>query len=196
MNGCYLRRMLRLLVIITILIQSFSSFSQDYIIVKDKAGRTIKRIYLGFPVTYETKDRNFIEGPVAAIRNDSILVRMFEVREYPTEIGFILRDTISTYLIGNNYHDIRRIELHEKRRSRRSFGREKAEQLLMIGGAGYFLLNILNGAFFKEPVTNPKNLRSLQISIGLFGVGLFLNKVVGVKSQYTTKKHKIIYIDL
>lgn len=65
----------------------------------------------------------------------------------------------------------------------------------MLGGGGYLALNLLNGAVFRLPITDKKNLRTLGISGSALGVGYLLSKLLS-SDGFTKKKHAVKYIDL
>jgi hypothetical protein len=65
----------------------------------------------------------------------------------------------------------------------------------MFGGAGYFALNIINGLYYNEPITNKENLNSLGIAVGAFSIGLIINKFFSV-NRFSRKRHQIVYREL
>ena len=67
--------------------------------------------------------------------------------------------------------------------------------IFMIGGAGYALLNVINGAYLNQPITDPDNLRSLGIALGVAGGGYILNRIYK-KKERTGNKYKIIYVKM
>lgn len=185
--------MLRLLLVSCFTGIHFLSLAQgqDFISVRKKNGRPLKTFIAGSPIIFETVYGTYVSGPIEAIKNDSVFVKIYDIRTFATNLGFAMVDTISTYIAGFHYKDIRKIRLFNKER----FIRSKIDKLLIIGGAGYFILNVVNGAYFNEPITDKKNLRSLAISLGAVGTGLLINKFFKV-SNFSTGKHKIVYVNM
>ena len=172
-------------------IQTAFTQSRDYISVRKKNGRVVKNVYSGSHVLLQTEDGTYLLGPVNTIRNDSIYLTIYDVRLYPTMWGSIIRDTITKTLVGLHHKDIRRIHVSKKT----TFLQRTAGPLLMLGGAGYFAVNVLNGAFFDLPLTDSRNLKTLGISAGAFGLGLLIKKLFA-SDGFSKKKHQIQYVDL
>src|SRR5215467_8811105 len=166
--------MSKLLFISFLLIMHGSSLAQvsDIIAIKKKNGKLVKNFFQGFPILFQTKDGDYVEGPIDKIHGDTVYIRMYDIEKMATSLGSYVNDTVNTFLIGTNYHDIKRISVYKGRGSIR----QKVGILMMVAGAGYAILNLLNGAFFNLPVTDPENLKKLGISAGLVAIGFINNK--------------------
>ena len=57
-------------------------------------------------------------------------------------------------------------------------------RILIIGGTGYALLNVINGAYLHESVTSSKNLTSLGIAAGAVGTGILINYLTKHSRKY------------
>jgi hypothetical protein len=165
--------------------------SFDLISVRKKNGRIIKTFTAGSRIVFETRAGNYVEGLVEVIRNDSVLTRVYDIRPVMTAYGFTVADTISTSVVKLHYGDIKRIKVFERHR----FIRGKMDRLLMYGGAGYFVLNVINPAIFGRPVTSKKNVRTLGLSAGAFAAGVIIKKYFYV-NRFSRNRHKIVYIDV
>ena len=172
-------------------LQNASSQSPDYIAVRKKNGRTIKNFYAGSEILFQTNDGGYVQGPIKMIRNDTVFILLYDIRLFPTTIGTLVRDTISVQTISVNYKEIKRIQLSGKP----GFLQRTVGPLLMIGGAGYVVLNVLNSATSGLPVTDEENLQRLGIAAGVFGVGFFLTKLFS-SDGFSKSKHQIVYVDL
>ena len=182
------------LLLIALFIQFYSGLSAqsfDLISVRKKNGRIIKTFTAGSRMVFETGEGNYIEGLVEAIRNDSLLTRIYDIRIVMTAYGFTVADTISTSVVKLHYREIKRIKVFERHR----FIRGKMDRLLMYGGAGYFALNVINPSISNQSVTSKENLRTLGFSAGAFGLGLIIKKYFYV-NRFNRKRHRIIYIDV
>ena len=183
----------KLVVIFLLATFPYTSFAQvsDIIAVKKKNGKTIKNFFEGSTILFQTKDGDYIEGPIDKIHGDTVYIRMYDIEKIASSVGNYVYDTLSTFLIGTNYHDIKRISVYKGRGSIR----QKVGVLMMVAGAGYAVLNLLNGAFFNLPITDPENLKKLGISAALVAVG-FINNKFFPPNSFTRKKDKIVYISL
>jgi hypothetical protein len=185
--------MARLLLIFFVLSFPVYSFAQsDYLLVKKRSGRTVKSFIVGSPIVYQTVWGNLVNGPIISIRNDTVSVRVYDIRPIANPFGLLYYDTVGSNVVSNHYRDIQRIRIYV----RRTFLGEKMEQIMLLGGAGYAAINILNGAYFGKSFTESKNLRRLAIPLAAFATGLILRKVIRVENYFSTKRHRIIYVRL
>ena len=159
----------------------------DIITVKKK-GRVVKNFGAGSKIHFTTINYEDIDGYISLVRDDSVFIKQYNIRMVPTQQGFNYIDTVAVYQSGYRYTDISSIQLY----NRRGFLDGKLSTILMIGGAGYLLLNAVNR---DHKFSEPSNLRTMAISAGVFGVGLLLNKTVR-DSRFTGPKHRIEYIRL
>ncbi len=168
-----------------------SAQSLDYISIRKKNGRSIKNFYTGSSILLQTIDGAYLQGPIKAIRNDSVYVTFYDIRSYLTTFGTYIRDTVAVYYPVVHYKEIKRIHIN----SRRRFLQNATGPILMIGGAGYLGLNILNGTLYNQPITDKRNLRSLGIATGAFGIGYLIKKLFS-SDGFNKKSHQIEYVDL
>lgn len=173
------------------LLQTGSAQSLDYLSVRKGNDRVVKNFYAGSDIQLQLADGSYLGGPVQSIRSDSVFVTVYDIRYYPTVWGTYMRDTVAKTLVGLRYKDIQRIYLNR----RRSFFQRTAGPLLMLGGAGYFTLNVLNGAFFDNSLADRKNVKHIGIAAGMFGLGYLLKKLFA-SDGFSTKRHHIVYVDL
>lgn len=172
-------------------LQIVNGQSLDYISVRKKNGRALKNFYAGSAIILQQTNGTYLQGPVQAVRNDSLYVTVYDIRYYPTQFGTYVRDTISTTHVGIRYQEIQRIFLNP----RRGFFKRLGGPLLMIGGGGYVVLNVINGLAYEGSVTDRKNLRKLGTAAGVFGIGFLLTKLFA-SDGFSTQKHRIVYVDL
>lgn len=174
-----------------VLFQNSFAQSLDYISVRKKNGRVLKNFYAGSNILLQATDGSYLEGPVNSVRNDSVFVTLYDIRRFPTIWGTYTVDTIATTVAGIRSEEIKRIYLNR----RKGFFQRQIPPLLMIGGAGYLTLNLLNGALYHQPVTDKKNIRRLETAAGAFALGFLLNKLFS-SDGFSKKGNKIIYVDL
>ena len=167
------------LLLLTVSVKTFPQAS-DFISVKKKNNRTLKTFFPGVPISFETYDKRQVSGSITAIRNDSIFVQQLDVRQMINSLGIPVIDTVGVYMNGFHYKEINKVEVSD---------RMKLQQLtpgriLIIGGTGYALLNVINGAYLHESVTSSKNLTSLGIAAGAVGTGFLLNYLIKHANRY------------
>ena len=170
---------------------SVSAQSLDYVSVRKKNGRVVKNFYTGSELLAQLTDGSYFRGPVHTIRNDSVFVTFYDVRYYPTPWGTYVRDTISTSVLGVRFSEISRIHLSR----RRTFWQRSTGPLLMLGGGGYLVVNLLNGAFYNQGESGKSNLRRIGIGAGAAGLGYLLHRVF-TTDGFSKKKHQLVYVDL
>ena len=189
----YFKRMFRLLLLTMLTLGCVTASSQvsDFISVRKKNGRTIKSFFPGSPIIAETFYGSYLDGWVEAIRSDSVFIKIYDVRYYGTPYGGTIIDTIRNYIVPIYHEEIKSIQVFERRKQFPS----KISKLLLIGGSGYFLLNLANGAYLNESVSDKKNLRSLGISLGSVGAGLLLNRLFK-PNNFSEGKHRIVYVKM
>jgi hypothetical protein len=179
----------RLLLLIGWMLLSVTGFSQasDFLVVKKKNNRTLKTYFPGLPITFEMVNKAWVDGYVMAIRNDSVFVKEYDVRSVPTIWGVSMLDTAGTYVVAVHYTDIGRM-VFDKKPPPFSFITDGT--ILMIGGLGYGVLNVVNGKYLHEPITDKDNIKSLGIALGVAGAGFVLHKI----SKGRGKKQIIEYV--
>jgi hypothetical protein len=165
--------MLKALLLISFLSCSAKIFSQasDFIAVKKHNNRTIKTFFPGVPISFQTSYKRQVSGMITDIRHDSIFVKEWDIRVVPTTMGVTMIDTAGVYITGFYYKEIEKVEVSDRMKLQQvSPGR-----ILIIGGIGYTVLNIVNGSYLHESVTDSKNLKKLGIAAGAVGTGLLIN---------------------
>lgn len=167
-----------------------SAFSQatDFIVVK-KHNRTVKSFFPGLPIALQTESFTWVNGWITDIRNDSVFIKQFDVRQVPTIWGTLVTDTAGSYIVGVYHKEIKRIEFDEKGGG---FGFVTNGTIFMIGGVGYAVLNVVNGQYLHESITDSKNMTSLGIALGVAAGGFILNRIQHYKNKRW--KYTIEYI--
>ena len=166
---------------ITLMIFSLCCFSQvsDFIKVKKRNNRTLKTFFPGSIISCQTVYGNYINGTITQVKNDSVFVREFSVQAVPNQWGVTSVDTLGSFVVGFHYKDIETVVF----KSHESFGFIKDGTLLMVGGIGYATLNLVNGKYLKQPLTDNDNLKTLGISLGVAGIGYLLNRLHKVNNK-------------
>ncbi|HTL08497.1 MAG TPA: hypothetical protein VL307_09585 [Chitinophagaceae bacterium] len=159
--------------------------ASDFITVKKRNNRTVKTFFPGVPISLQTYDKRQSAGIIKAIRNDSIFVREWDIRPMLNGLGIPVVDTVAEYLSGFHYKEIAFIDVSDRMKMQQLL----PGRILIIGGTGYALLNVINGAYLHESITSSKNLRSLGIAAGAVGVGILTTTLLK-----RTRRYKIEYV--
>lgn len=163
----------------------------DLISVRKSNGRTIRTFTKGSFITFINPAAQWVEGSVQDIRNDSVFISRLDVRTFRTQAGGQISDTIGAWISGYHYRELTKIRIYDRHNSLLNL----AGSALIIGGAGYAVLNIINGAYLEEPINDPENLRSLGIALGAVGIGVAIKKLFP-PNDFTRPRHQIMYIRL
>jgi hypothetical protein len=185
---------MRCLAILTIsLALTISAGAQvsDLISVRKPNGRTIRTFARGGFITFIDPAAQWVEGTIQDIRNDSVFISRLDIRTYRTQAGGQLTDTIGAWISGYHYRELTKIRIYDRGRSLVNL----AGSALIIGGVGYAVLNLVNGAYLEEPINDPENLQSLGIALGLAGAGVAIKKLFP-PNDFTRARHQVLYIRL
>ncbi len=176
----------RLLILILILFAS-QSFAQqtDFILLK-KRNKTIARYYAGMEIDFTTTTGAYVNAHIQGIKNDSLFLKEFVVKTFPTQLGVYVLDTVATYYYKYHYNQISSIG-----KSRKGFNLSASAASLMGGGA---LLTVASGIVYLAD--REKFSPALLItSASLAAVGFLMAKAGG-KGMVIGKKYHLVYLGL
>ncbi|MEO6315667.1 MAG: hypothetical protein ABIU63_16670 [Chitinophagaceae bacterium] len=181
--------MCRFLLLLLFIFSPAVIFSQasDFITVKKRNNRTIKSFFPGVYIAFQTFDKRYAAGIISAIRNDSVFVTAWDIRPMYTSLGIPMADTVGTYTSGFHFKEIQTVDVSNKMKLQQL----TPGRILIIGGAGYALLNLINGAYLHESITSSKNLKSLGIAAGAVGTGMLTNYLLR-----KSKKYRVEYVHM
>ncbi|CAN5537341.1 hypothetical protein BH11BAC5_BH11BAC5_27030 [soil metagenome] len=179
-------RMKPLLFIITALIsaQAFCQ-SADFILLK-KHNRTIGSYYKGNDIAFTNPQGSYIEALITDIKNDTLFLRQFIIRQVPTTLSVYMLDTVASYRYQYNYKEIKAIG-----RAGGKFNVSGSAAALMGGGA---LLTVASGVVYLAD----RNKFSPQLMVGamaLGGIGYLMAKLTG-KGMVIGKKYSLVYVEV
>src|SRR6188474_2524955 len=84
----------------------------DFIILKKK-DHTVKTMFSGNQASFATSLR-YYSGRINFIKNDSIYLLEYDVRQMPTNLGVYVLDTVATYHTEVYYKDILKVGNEKK----------------------------------------------------------------------------------
>lgn len=184
-----------LLILLTTLLFQASAQPSDYIVLKKKNNRTLKTYFPGTFLSAVTYTGFTLNGVIRQIKNDSVFIEQWEVRQVPTQFGVPALDTI-VYTIRMHYQEIRQY-LYTTSRSgistRRGGG--MIQQIMIIGGAGFIVLEAVNTIYRGESFSDGNKLTVMAIAAGIATTGI-LWKHLQSRGDRTGKKYKVIYVKM
>src|SRR6187431_917933 len=88
----------------------YQSFAQSSdVLLLNKRKKTIKRYYAGTNIELTTTTGIHISAQVSKIKNDTLFLNQYVVRQTPTQLGVYVLDTITTYHYAYHYNQIQAI---------------------------------------------------------------------------------------
>lgn len=186
---------MKILLSICLLLFGGTAFSQqaDFIVLKKKNNRTLKTYYAGSFISAVTYGGFQINGWIKDIRNDSIIIRQEELRQFQQEFGMVLDTLVYTIVI-----DYREIKQWNYTRGytwggRKGFVQVAVPKILMIGGTGFIVLELVNTAYRKESLNEGNKLSSLAIAGGVALAGLGMEALQN-RNKKVGKKYQVVYV--
>lgn len=187
--------MKQILLFISFLFAANLLYSQqsDFIVLKKKNNRTLRTYYPGAFISAVTVSDFPINGFIIAIRNDSLIIRQEERKLMQTDFGMEL-DTF-VYTIAVDYHQIKQFNYSRAYTwgGRRGFVQVALPKIMIIGGAGFVVLETVNTIYRGESFNDDKKLVALGVAAGIAAAGWFIehNKA---RNKKVGKKYKVVYV--
>ena len=176
-----MNRILFLLLLLT----GYQSFAQtsDVIVLK-KHNKVIKRYFAGTDIDFTTTTGVYLNANITKIKNDTLFLKQFVVRQTPTQLGVYVLDTITTYNYAYHYNQVKVIG-----KAGNKFNMSGTAASLLGGG---ILLTVASGVVFL--VDQEKFSPALMIaSASLATIGFILAKTSG-RGMVIGKKYSLVYM--
>ena len=167
----------------------------DFIVIRNKQSRTLRSYFPGSYINADTYAGFTLNGFIKKIAHDSLYVEQQNVYQVATQFGTPALDTIR-YLIPIYYKEIRKFN-YEIDGSGGSGGGSSLllPKILLYGGAGYIVLELVNTAYRKESLNEGNKLTSLAIAGGVALTGLIWQESIKSK-QRKGRKVTVEYIKM
>ena len=190
--SCY--RMLRLSLPILLIALSLIASAQpsDYIVLKKKNNRTLKTYFPGTFLSAVTYTGFTLNGVIKEIKNDSVFIEQFDVRQLPTQFGVPVLDTV-IYTIRLHYQEIAKYLYETNRPGARRTGGNLIPNIMIIGGIGFIVLEVVNTIYRGESFSDGNKLTVMAIAAGIAATG-FLWKHLQNRGDRAGKKYNVIYV--
>ncbi|MBA4167433.1 MAG: hypothetical protein H0X41_07825 [Chitinophagaceae bacterium] len=172
--------------------------SADYIVIRKKNNRTMQTYFAGAFISAQAFNGFNVNGYIKDIRHDSIFVQQQDTRLAGTDFGTVI-DT-AYYTLGFDYHEIERFNISSKYIHGFSPGQKRGgflprilPALMTLGGAGYLVLELVNGQYRHESIDAHNKLPSLIIVAGIAASGFTWSRLQK-KSRNAPEKYQVIYV--
>src|SRR5688572_11463372 len=188
----YMRRFLLSLICLIMFAELKSQ--DDFIVLKKKNNRTLKTYGQGSFLSAKTSTGFQLNGFITAIRNDSVFIRQQETKLVSTEFGQTI-DTVF-YTFGFDHRIITAFYFDNQygtNMRKRGFAQTTLPIIMIAGGTGYIILELVNTVYRKESLNEGNKLVSLGIAAGVAATGIFLTTMNKQKDK-VGKKYRVHYI--
>jgi len=151
-----------------------SAQPSDFLLLKKK-GETIATYTSGSHISFTATDGNSVDADIISIKNDTLFMRRYDVRQELTTLGVYMMDTVNSYRIQYCYKDILTMP-----KTGRHFDLGSSGTSLLTGG---ILLTVAGGVVYLAD-------RS-QFSSGLLIAGASLGVIGYIMTRLDPNEIKI-----
>ena len=164
----------------------FITHAQPNFVVLRKHNQTIKTYFPTSYFVFQLSNKQWLEGRIKMIRDDSIFVNLMAIRQVANYFGLPTVDTVRLGLFKVHVNEIYALPKDDKHSGILANG-----VIFQAAGAGYIGLNIINGIGKSEPIFSAQNASNLSIAAGVFAIGTLLHKTY--KDTYILGKKYRLY---
>ena len=158
-----------LLMLLFLVFLAGTAFSQNDLLVLKQRNQSVQSWVPGSVITFQYSSKQWIQGIIKAIRNDSILIEQIILERVPNKFGFLSIDTAKMGLMKLHIKEIYGMPKRSKGGSIFTNG-----ALFMLGSAAYIFVNLFNTIIHKDPLFDAQNSLRLGTAAGVFLVGTLL----------------------
>ncbi|HSB91527.1 MAG TPA: hypothetical protein VLC28_00355 [Flavitalea sp.] len=165
----------------------------DFIVIRNKQ-RTVRTYFAGSYINADTYAGFTLNGIIKKIAHDSLYVEQENVYQVATQFGTPALDTVR-YFIPIYYKEIRKFNYELDGSRQRGGSSLLLPKILLYGGTGYIVLELVNTAYRNESLNEGNKLTSLAIAGGVALTGLIWQESIKSK-QRKGKKVTVEYIKM
>jgi hypothetical protein len=162
--------MKQLLLLLLLSSSTLFVFSQTDLLVLKQNSRTIQTWVPGSFIDFQFSSKQWIQGIIKNIRNDSILLEQIILRQVANQFGFPTIDTAKMGLMKLHVN-----EVYGMPKRNFSNGILSNGTLFQLGSGFFIFLNIFNSLTHNEQVFSAQNLSGLGIAAAVFIGGTILH---------------------
>lgn len=153
----------------------------------------MKSYFPGSYISATTYSGFQLNGFIKDIRNDSVFLEQQEVFQVGTPYGVPRLDTI-VHVIRLHYTEINQFYFSKGGgRPRKGFTEVTLPRLMIIGGVGFIVLELVNTAYRGESISDHNKIPSLAIAAGIAAAGLIWQQVQKQKTK-AGGKFTVVYV--
>lgn len=166
----------------------------DFIVLKKRNNRTVKTYFAGTFLSANTYTGFQINGIIKDIRNDSVFVEQQDVFQVGTQFGVPRLDTL-LHTIGIHYTNLYQFFFSNGRGGtrKRGFAQVSLPRLMLLGGAAFVVLELVNTAYRREPLNEGNKIVTLAVAGAVAAGGLVWQQLQNQSSK-AGGKFKVVYI--
>lgn len=144
--------------------------AQGDLLVLKKRNQTMQTWIQGSYITFQFSSRQWIQGMISQIRNDSVTIDQIDIRTVPNQFGFPTIDTARLGLLKLHVNEIYGMP-------KRSYGGDifTDGSLLQLGSGAFVFVNLINSFIKGYSFFGSDNLPRLGIAGGVFLIGSVLH---------------------
>lgn len=182
-----------LVIILFSLLFNAAAQQSDFIVLKKRNGRPLKTYFPGVFISAATNSGFTINGYIKDIRNDSVFVQQEVTRLAATEYGSKI-DTLR-YTFGVHYSEIGKFNYSGTQRygKKKGFVQIAVPKIMIIGGIGFIVLELVNTAYRGESLTDNNKLAAIGIAAGVAAAGFIWQRLQN-KDKEVGGKFKVVYV--
>lgn len=174
------------LILLVFIGTSITAFGQPNYIVLRKHNQTIKTYFTASYIVMQLSNKQWIQGRIRKIKEDSLFIDQMAIRQVSNYFGLPSIDTVRLGLFKIPVYEIYALLKQDKSINIISNG-----VVLQAAGAGYIVLNSINGIGKGEPIFEGQNGINIGIAAGIFAVGQLLH--LTYKDTYILGKKYMLY---
>jgi hypothetical protein len=176
--------------LLILLILQFTTLAQHNFLVLQKKHKSFRSYYAGHYLTIETVDKNYADGVISKISQDTVYLRHFDVERSVTDYGGVYFDTAFRYTTAIHYKDIAAILYLKNAEARRRNG-----TILLIAGGGVLLLGAVNGLYRGDPPKDWYKPSGYIVAGTLSALGIWLRRSA-ITRYAVGKKYQLSILSL
>lgn len=156
---------------------------KDLLLLKHKS-KSVQTWTRGSYILFQFSSKQWIEGIIKSIKNDSLLIDQIQVRQVGNQFGFPTLDTVHFGLLKLHINEVYGLP-------QKSFHTNLLNNgtLFVMGSTAYVFLNIVNSLVKNEAIVGSDNLPKLGIAVGGFMLGKLLQSthkdIIQIGPKYT-----------
>ncbi|MCW3087373.1 MAG: hypothetical protein JWQ78_759 [Sediminibacterium sp.] len=162
-----MKQLLLLLLLITCGI--FVRAQSDLLVLKQR-NRTIQTWIPGSFIDFQFSSKQWIQGIIKAVRNDSVIIEQVMIVQVPNRFGFPTIDTAKMGLFKLHVNEIYGMPKRNFNNGILSNG-----TLFQLGSGAFVFLNVFNSLIHNEQVFSSANLSKIGVGGSVFLAGSLLH---------------------